>query len=87
LVEAAVVGLGGGIAGLGLAHVVSWVLGWAFNAYAASQGVDGPMAVFVFPWWLLLGAVVYAILISIVSGLYPASRAANVDPIQALRGN
>jgi putative ABC transport system permease protein len=87
LVEAAVVGVCGGIAGLALAAVVSRILGWAFNAYAASQGVEGPMAVFVFPWWLLVGAVGYSVLISVVSGLYPASRAAGIDPIRALRRN
>ena len=86
LVEAAAVGFLGGIAGLGLARVVSWILGYAFNAYAARQGVDGPEAVFVFPLWLLAGSVLYCVIISIVSGLYPASRAANIDPIQALRG-
>jgi putative ABC transport system permease protein len=85
LVEAAAVGFLGGVGGLMLARVVSWILGWAFNTYAARQGVDGPEAVFIFPLWLLVGAVVYSIVISIVSGLYPASKAANIDPIQALR--
>ena len=85
LIEAAAVGLLGGIAGLGLARVVSWILAWAFNTYAAQQGVDGPEAVFVFPLWLLAGAVLYSMIISVVSGMYPASKAANIDPIVALR--
>ena len=85
LVEAGVVGLLGGLSGLVLAGVVSQILGVAFNAYAASQGVDGPQAIFRFPLWLLVCAVAYAVLISIVSGLYPAMRAAAVDPIEALR--
>jgi energy-coupling factor transporter ATP-binding protein EcfA2 len=38
-----------------------------------------------FPLWLLVGAVAYTLLISLLSGVYPASRAARVDPIQALR--
>ena len=85
LVEAATVGLLGGIAGLLLARVVSWILAWAFNAYAASSGVEGPDAVFEFPLWLLAGAVFYSVVISVVSGLYPASKAARIDPIAALR--
>ena len=85
LVEAAAVGFLGGMAGLVLARVVSWCLGWAFNAYAAKQGVEGPEAVFVFPIWLLAGAVVYSVVVSVVSGIYPASKAANIDPIAALR--
>ena len=37
------------------------------------------------PWWLVVGAIVFAILVSMVSGLYPAARAARLDPVQALR--
>lgn len=85
LVEAAVVGLLGGVGGLLLAGVVSKILKWAFTHYADMNGVDGPEAVFIFPVWLLCGGVVYSIVVSVVSGIYPASRAANVDPIDALR--
>lgn len=85
LIEAGVVGLLGGLAGLALARVVSLILAWVFNAYAFQNNGEGPEAVFLFPCWLLAGAVGYSVLISIVSGLYPASKAANIDPIQALR--
>jgi len=85
LVEAAAVGFIGGLCGLVLARVVSFALGWAFNAYAASRGVGGPEAVFMFPLWLYAGAVFYSIVVSVLSGLYPASKAANIDPIAALR--
>ena len=37
------------------------------------------------PWWLVIGAVAFAIVVSLLSGLYPASRAAQLDPVQALR--
>jgi putative ABC transport system permease protein len=37
------------------------------------------------PWWLVAGAIVFAFIVSLVSGLYPAGRAARLDPVQALR--
>jgi ABC-type antimicrobial peptide transport system permease subunit len=86
LTEAALVGLLGGLGGLVLARLVSWLIQWGVDQYAVRQGVPGPFDLFYFPWWLLSGAVLFATAVSIVSGLYPASRAARVDPIRALRG-
>jgi putative ABC transport system permease protein len=37
------------------------------------------------PWWLVLGAITFSIVVSLISGMYPASRAAKLDPVQALR--
>ncbi|MGZ5423605.1 MAG: ABC transporter permease, partial [Candidatus Aminicenantales bacterium] len=40
---------------------------------------------FAFPFWLFLGAVGFSLLVSLVSGIYPARRASRVDPVVALR--
>jgi putative ABC transport system permease protein len=73
LVEAALLSLGG--AGLGL------LLGWLGVAVLQRAYPDFP---FTAPWW----APVAAVLISLASGLgfgvLPASRAARLDPVQAL---
>jgi len=37
------------------------------------------------PWWLVLAAVLFAVLVSLAAGLYPASRAAQLNPVDALR--
>jgi putative ABC transport system permease protein len=85
LAEAAVLGALGGVGGLGLAAVVTAGLQLAVDAYARSQDVIAPVDVFRFPLWLCLGSVAFAVAVSVASGLYPASRAARVDPIRALR--
>jgi len=86
LSEAATLGFVGGLGGLVLAGVVTALLQVAVNVYAATQDIAGSVDVFRFPLWLLAGSVAFAVLISIASGVYPASRAARVDPIEALRG-
>jgi putative ABC transport system permease protein len=73
LVEAALISALGGIVGV--------VLGVAGATVAAFQQQLPPA----FLWGAMAGAVGLATLIGLVFGLQPAWRAANVDPIQALR--
>jgi putative ABC transport system permease protein len=40
---------------------------------------------FHFPVWLIFGAVGFSVVVSLAAGLYPAIRAARVDPVTALR--
>jgi putative ABC transport system permease protein len=86
LAEAVLVGFSGGLGGLALGRVVSWVIEIVVNALARRHGIDEPIVAFEFPLGLLLGTVGFAVVISMLGGVYPASRAARVDPVRALRG-
>jgi len=85
LTEAGIIGLVGGLGGLALGRGISWLLEMAVNAYARTHEVTAHLDVFAFPIWLLVATVGFSAMISVLAGVYPALRAARVDPIQALR--
>jgi putative ABC transport system permease protein len=83
-IEAGAIGLLGGVFGLALGWVVTRVANMIANIYIARQG--GPhIDYFYIPPWLILGAVAFSILVSLLAGMYPAARAARVNPVEALR--
>ena len=47
--------------------------------------IDLKESLFVFPPWITVGSVVFACVITTVAAVYPAHRAARVNPIAALR--
>jgi putative ABC transport system permease protein len=83
-VEAAFIGLIGAIFGLALGWLVSRIANIIINAKL--QPIEAPQVdLFYFPLWLIVGAIAFSILVSLVAGLYPAIRAARIDPVKALR--
>jgi ABC-type lipoprotein release transport system permease subunit len=84
-VEAAVIGVTGGVLGV--------LLAWGIDALAnrlAYRFILKPQGAsfidfFDLPPYLWLGAILFALLVSIAAALYPAARAARIDPVRALR--
>ena len=83
-VEAGVMGLAGGLLGVTFGWFIGTGITWGTNVYLKRQNL--PVAhVFSVPWWLVLGAIAFAIMVSLAAGLFPATRAARLDPVEALR--
>jgi len=82
--EAGVMGLFGGFFGVALGWLIGSALTWGTTIYLHQQNLPGVKISYV-PWWLALGAVVFAIIVSLAAGLYPAARAARLNPVDALR--
>jgi len=73
LIESLMMSMLGGIIGLGLAYALTLVLSIAFEAPLEITGTYVFLAIFV------------SSTVGIISGWYPASKAAKLDPVEALR--
>ena len=82
--EAGAMGIAGGIIGVVLGWAIGQVINFGTNIYLKSQSIP-PEHFWAVPLWLVAFAIGFACFVSLVSGLYPAGRAAKLDPVQALR--
>ncbi|MDQ1404540.1 MAG: putative transport system permease protein [Acidobacteriaceae bacterium] len=83
-VEAGVMGLLGGILGVTFGWLLGRAVTYGTNVYLHRQNLNS-IELSSVPWWLVVAALGFAVLVSLVAGLYPASRAAKLNPVDALR--
>ncbi len=79
LMEATLLGVFGGVVGV----VVSTLVGLAINHYTVG---DATALFRLVNLWYLVAAFAFAVIVSVLSGLYPAWKAASEEPVEALRG-
>jgi putative ABC transport system permease protein len=87
--EAAGIGFIGGLGGV----LIGWLAGQGINVIAlvylanqaGQQGGPPPSVAVYTPFWLPLFALIFSTIIGMISGLYPALRAATMIPVLALK--
>ncbi|MFN8532733.1 MAG: ABC transporter permease [Dehalococcoidia bacterium] len=85
LVESGMMGAIAGITGLIAGWLLSLFVDWLAHIYLESQQANFVGSLSFVPLWLAIGSLVFAILVGVLAGLYPAFRAASLDPVAALR--
>lgn len=83
LVEAALIGFLGGLAGLGLSYLLSGVVNHFAGGFVYGMGEEEKLSLI--PAWLALVSLGFSTLIGIISGYLPARRAMKLSALQAIR--
>ena len=84
LMEALAIGFLGGVGGVGLGVVVSFIIDTVAGMFLVQEGTTMQSIVYM-PLWLIGFAIGFAMLVGLVSGVYPARKAAALSPVEALR--
>ena len=71
-------------AGVALGWTIGHLINFGANVYLQRQNLP-PQTIWLVTWWLVLGAIAFSLIVSLLAGLYPAARAARLDPVQTLR--
>jgi putative ABC transport system permease protein len=82
--EAGAMGVAGGVLGVLLGRGIGAAINFGTGIYLQRHQLP-PETVWSAPYWLVGAAILFSMLVSLASGLYPARRAAKLDPVQALR--
>ncbi len=82
--EASLLGFWGGVFGVAVGYGLTRIANVLVNKQLASQSVKAHDIIGL-PIWLILAVIGIATLIGMLAGLYPAARAARLNPVDALR--
>ena len=83
-VEAGAMGSLGGLLGVSIGWLIGKGIDFGTNIYLKGRNLPA-IRVTAVPWWMVAAAIAFSIGVSLAAGIYPASRAARLDPVEALR--
>lgn len=84
LIESGVIGLIGGLTGVIFSFIISIVIN-ALGVAASVSGVEGDISRI--PLWLVVSAIIFAVIIGMLAGFFPSLRAMKLSPLTALRND
>jgi len=84
LAESMIIGFMGGVGGLIIGFFMSYLLNFVLNMLAKNFG-GLTVELFYFPTWFTVFIVVFSTIVGLVTGFYPAKRAAKLNALEALR--
>jgi putative ABC transport system permease protein len=85
LIESATVSGMGGMLGIALGAGVAYLVGFISRQFIENGPGNQPGLPIHLPLWAILGAFAFSAMVGLFFGIYPAMRAARLDPITALR--
>ena len=93
LTEAAFIGLFGGALGIGVSYIASSIINYLskkgnpdeMGGMMGGLPMMGEGKISIIPVWLIFVALLFATVVGIVSGYYPARKATKLSPLEAIR--
>ncbi len=93
LMEAGSIGFFGGIIGIIISYIISFCInyfgvnfmGGGMMGPMGGMGATGGMKLSIIPIWLVFFALLFATMIGLVSGFYPANRAVKISALEAIK--
>jgi putative ABC transport system permease protein len=82
--EAGAMGFFGGLLGIALGFTIGKAINIGTGIYLQRHQLPAE-PVWIMPLWLVGAAIAFSVVVSLLAGLYPASRAARLDPVQTLK--
>lgn len=82
--ESTITGFLGGVGGVGIGIGAGQLFNWIINILAGALGGQ-TINLFYYPFWFVLFIILLSTLVGFIAGIWPAHRAAKLNPLKALR--